>query len=173
MGRGVEAVYGAVIYRVIQIRLDRDLLAGFVSGVATTMGAIEILKHGAPRLRIALLICEGADGTGEHAVNHSLVVVGIRPPGTRPVPGDSRRIMRPGDPAGNYAARNANWGKGGLEQRGMYGRGGCDREGELPTRDFHFGELRLRKIADDESVQDIRVRPELIVRSSTRPPWLV
>jgi LacI family transcriptional regulator len=31
-------------------------------------------------------------------------------------------------------------------------------------------ELLLRKIANDESVQNIRVRPELIVRSSTCPP---
>jgi LacI family transcriptional regulator len=33
-------------------------------------------------------------------------------------------------------------------------------------------ELLLRKLADDESAQDIRLRPELIVRSSTCPPSL-
>jgi DNA-binding LacI/PurR family transcriptional regulator len=34
-------------------------------------------------------------------------------------------------------------------------------------------ELLLRKLANDESVQNIRIRPELIVRSSTCPPSLV
>jgi DNA-binding LacI/PurR family transcriptional regulator len=34
-------------------------------------------------------------------------------------------------------------------------------------------ELLLRKLANDESVRNIRVRPELIVRSSTCPPSLV
>jgi DNA-binding LacI/PurR family transcriptional regulator len=33
-------------------------------------------------------------------------------------------------------------------------------------------ELLIRKLANDESVQNIRVRPELIVRSSTCPPSL-
>ena len=33
-------------------------------------------------------------------------------------------------------------------------------------------ELLIRKLADDESVQDIRLRPELILRSSTCPPSL-
>jgi LacI family transcriptional regulator len=34
------------------------------------------------------------------------------------------------------------------------------------------GELLLRKLANDESVQNIRIRPEPIVRSSTCPPSL-
>jgi LacI family transcriptional regulator len=33
-------------------------------------------------------------------------------------------------------------------------------------------ELLLRKLANDESVRNIRVRPELILRSSTCPPSL-
>src|ERR1700723_2181726 len=98
---------------VVQVRLDCDLLAGLVSDVTTIMGAIEIAEDGAPRLGIALLICKTSDGAGDHAVNRSLVVVGVRPPGTCSVPGYGRRIVRPGDSAGNEAARNADGGKRG------------------------------------------------------------
>ena len=95
-----------MVYRVVEVCLDRDLLACLVSGAAATMSAIEIMKDSAPRLGIAPLICKTADGAGDHAVYNRLVVVRIRPPGTGPIPGNSRRIVRPGDSAQNYAARN-------------------------------------------------------------------
>src|SRR5580658_1999866 len=106
MGRRIETVDRAVVCRVVEVRLDGDLLAGLVSRVAATMSAIEIMKDGAPRLGIALLICKAAHGAGDHAVDRSLVVVGIRPPGTCPIPRYCRRIVRPGDSAGNNAAWN-------------------------------------------------------------------
>src|ERR1700733_3114529 len=109
MGRRVETVDRAMIRCVVQIRFDCDLLACLVSGVAATMSAIEILKHRAPCLGIALLICKTADGAGDHAVNHNQVVVSVRPPGTCPIPRYCRWIVCPGDPAGNNAAWNTQW----------------------------------------------------------------
>ena len=44
-----------MVRRVVKVRLDGDLLAGFVLGVAATMGAIETMKDGAPWQGIALL----------------------------------------------------------------------------------------------------------------------
>src|SRR6202046_3908288 len=108
MGRRVETVDRAMIRCVVQVWLDCDLFAGLVSDGATIMGASEIVEDGAPCLGIALLICKTADGAGDHAVNHSLVVVGVRPPGTCPLPGHSCRIVSPGDSAGNYAAGNTS-----------------------------------------------------------------
>src|ERR1700739_295828 len=98
---------------VIQVRLDCDLLASLVPRIAATMGAIEIVKDGAPSLGIALLVCKSTDRAGDHAVNRSLIVVGVLPPGTCPIPSHSRRIVRPGDPAGSDAAGNTQWGKRG------------------------------------------------------------
>src|SRR5271163_2358309 len=95
-----------MIYRVIQVRLDGDLLTGLVPRVTAAMSAIVVVKNGAPRLSIALLIGKTADGAGDHAVNYSLIIVGVRPPGTSPIPGHSRRIVRPGNAAGNDAAGN-------------------------------------------------------------------
>jgi hypothetical protein len=115
MGRRVETVDRSMIRCVIQVRLDRDLLAGLVSSLATTISAIEILKHCAPCVGIAFLICKTADGAGDHAVNHNLVVVSVRPPGTCSIPGHCCWIVCPGDSAGNHAARNTQWGKRGFE----------------------------------------------------------
>ena len=70
MRRRVQTVDCTVIYRVVQVRLDGDLLAGLVPRVAATMGAVEMLKDGAPRLGIAFSVCETADGTRDHAVNY-------------------------------------------------------------------------------------------------------
>jgi hypothetical protein len=95
-----------MVRRVVEVRLDCDFLAGFVPDVAAAMSAIEVVKNGAPRLGIVFLIGETADGSGDHVVNDSLVIVGICPPGTGPIPGDSRWIVRPGDPARNDAAGN-------------------------------------------------------------------
>ena len=96
---------------VVQGRLDCDLLAGLVPGVATIMRAIVIVEDSAPCLGIALLICKTAEGAGDHAANCSLVVIGVRPPGTRSIPGYCRRIVCPGDSAGNYTAGNTQCGK--------------------------------------------------------------
>src|ERR1700744_562794 len=54
MGRRVETVDRAMIRWVVQVRLDCDLLAGLVSGVATIMSAVEIVEDGTPCLGIAL-----------------------------------------------------------------------------------------------------------------------
>ena len=107
MWRRVQSIDRAMVGCVVQVRLDRDLLAGLVSGFATAMGVIEVVKDEAPRFSIALLICKAANGSGNHAVNHRLVVVRIGPPRTRSIPGDSSRIVNPGDSAGNNAARNS------------------------------------------------------------------
>src|SRR5689334_13917335 len=111
MWRRVQAFDGTVIRCVVQVRLDCDLLAGLVSGVAATMGAIEVLEDGTPCLSIALLIRKTANRSGNHAVNYRLVIVGIGPPGACAIPGYSRRIMRPRDSARSDAARNSQWGK--------------------------------------------------------------
>ena len=85
---------------VVQVRLDGDLLAGLVSRVAAAMSVLEIVKHRTPCLGIALLICETADGPGDHAVNRSLDVVGVSPPGARSIPGHTAgscaQVTRPG-----------------------------------------------------------------------------
>src|ERR1700688_1566469 len=107
MGRGVQAFDRAMIRGVVQVRLDRNLLAGPVSGVATTMSTIEVLKDGVPCLGVAFLICKTANRTGNHAVNHRLVVISIGPPRTGAIPGHGRRIVRPSDSAGNDPARNS------------------------------------------------------------------
>src|SRR5579863_3715812 len=111
MGRGVQAFDRAMIRRVVQVRLDRDLLAGTVSGFAATMSAIIVVKDYAPRLHFAFLICKAANRPGNHAVYYILVVVCIRPPGTCAIPGHSRRIVRPTDSPRNDAAGNSQWGK--------------------------------------------------------------
>src|ERR1700733_8136889 len=116
MGRRVQTVDRAMVRSVVQVCLDGHFLASPVSGVAATMSAIEIFKDGAPCLCIAFLVCKTAEGVGDHAVNGSLVVIGVCPPGTCPIPGHSRRIMHPGDSTGNHAAGNAYWGKCGCEQ---------------------------------------------------------
>jgi hypothetical protein len=56
MGRGVQALDRAMIRCVVQVCLDRDLLAGFVSSFAPPMSAIKVLKDGAPCLGIVFLI---------------------------------------------------------------------------------------------------------------------
>src|SRR5580698_7038743 len=95
-----------MVRRIVEVCLDRNPLAGLESRVAATMGAIEIMENCAPRLGIALLIGNAAYGMRDHAINHGLVVVGVRPPGTRPIPCHGCRIVRPGNSAGNDAARN-------------------------------------------------------------------
>jgi hypothetical protein len=112
MGRGVQAFDRSMIGGIIQVRLDRDLLAVSVSGFAATVRLIVIVKNGVPCLGIVFLIGKTAKGPGNHAVNHGLVVVGIGPPRTCAIPGHRRRIVRPSDSAGNYAASNSQWGKG-------------------------------------------------------------
>src|ERR1700678_3272705 len=107
MGRGVQAFDRAMVGCVVQVRLDRNLLPGFVSGFAATMSAIEVLKDGVPCLGVALLICQTADGSRNHAVDYRLVIVRIGPPRTCSIPGDRRRIMRPSDSARNDAAGNS------------------------------------------------------------------
>jgi hypothetical protein len=84
MGRGIQAFDRAMVRCVVQVRLDRNLLPNTVSGFAATMSAIEVLKDGVPCLGIAFLICKTANGPGNHAVNHRLVVIGIGPPRTTP-----------------------------------------------------------------------------------------
>src|ERR1700723_2955628 len=112
MRRRVQAFDRAMVRSVVQVGLDGDLLSSLVSRVAAIMRAIEVVKDGVPSLGIAFLICKAADGTGNHAVNYRLVVVGIGPPRTCAIPGHGRRIMRPRDSAGNHAASNSQWGKG-------------------------------------------------------------
>jgi len=56
MRRRVQAFDRAMIRCVVQVRLDRDLLAGLVSRFAPTMSAVEVLKDGAPCLGIFFLI---------------------------------------------------------------------------------------------------------------------
>src|ERR1700733_11254300 len=104
-----------MVRRVVKVRLDCDLLAGLVPGAAATTSAIVIVEDGAPCLGVALFNCKTADGAGDHAVNRSLVVVSVRPPGPCPIPGHRCRIVCPGDSAGNYAARNTQRGKRGFE----------------------------------------------------------
>src|SRR6201985_1029065 len=99
MGRRVQAFDRAMIRCVVQVRLDGHFLASLVPDVAATMSAIEIFEDGVPRLGIAFLVSETAERAGDHAINRSLVVVGVYPPGTCSIPGHSRRIMRPGDSA--------------------------------------------------------------------------
>jgi len=62
---------------------------------------------------------------GIHAVNHRLIIVGIGPPRTCAIPGHSRRIVRPSDPAGNNAAGNSPMGEEWLEQRRPQASGSC------------------------------------------------
>src|SRR5580704_4325469 len=107
MGRGVQAFDRAMVRRVVQVRLDRDLLPSFVSAFAATMSAIEVLKDGVPCLGVAFLSGKTADGPRNDAVNYRLVIVGIGPPRTCSIPGDSRRIVRPSDSAGNDPAGNS------------------------------------------------------------------
>src|ERR1700721_1567732 len=99
MRRRVQAFDRAMIRCVVQVRLDRNLLPSTVSGFAAPVSAIEVLKDGVPCLGVAFLICKAANGPGNHAVNYRLVIVGIGPPRTCAIPGDSRRIVRPSDSA--------------------------------------------------------------------------
>src|SRR6202041_3419981 len=100
MGRRVKTVDRAMVRRVVKVRLDCDLLAGLVPGAAATTSAIVIVEDGAPCLGVALFNCKTADGAGDHAVNRSLVVVSVRPPGPCPIPGHRCRscaqVTRPG-----------------------------------------------------------------------------
>src|ERR1700747_2717009 len=107
MGRGVQAFDRAMVRCVVQVRLDRNLSSSAVSSFAAPMSAVEVLKDGVPRLGVVFLICKTADGPGNHAVNYRLVIVGIGPPRTRAIPGQTRRIVRPTYSAGNDAAGNS------------------------------------------------------------------
>src|SRR5271170_7192228 len=107
MRRGVQAFDRAMVRCVVQVRLDRNLLASTVSGFAAPVSAIEVLKDGVPCLGIALLVCKTANGPGNHAVNYRLVIVGIGPPRSCAIPGHGRRIVRPSDSARNDAAGNS------------------------------------------------------------------
>src|ERR1700757_3309156 len=138
MGRRVQASNRAMIRWGGQVGLDCHCLASPVPGVAATMTAIEILEDGAPRLGIAFLICETPDRVGDHAVNCRLVVVGVFPPGTCPVPRHSRAIMRPGDSTGNHAAGNTHGGKRGSKKRRTKSSGSCNRQCELPASHSHL-----------------------------------
>src|ERR1700679_1147656 len=111
MGRRVQTIDRAMVRSIVEVWLYGDLLAGHIPSVAATMRAIEMVKHRAPRLGIALLICKTTDGVGDHAVNRRLVVVGVRPPGTCPIPIHCRRIVCPCNAAGNDTTGNAQWGK--------------------------------------------------------------
>src|SRR5216683_6831285 len=137
MGRGVQAFDRAMVRCVVQVRLDRNLLPCTVSGFAAPMSTIEVSKDGVPCLGVAFLICKTANGPGNHAVNYRLVIVGIGPPRTCPIPGHSRRIVRPSDSAGKDAAGNSQWGKR-LEQGGSQVGGSCKSQGELSARHVHF-----------------------------------
>jgi len=137
MRRRVQALDRAMVHCVVQVRLDGDLLAGYVSDIAAVMSAIEIVEDGAPCLGIAFLIGKTADRAGDHAVNYSLVVVGICPPGTCSIPGHGRRIVRPGHSAGNHASGNTEWRKRGFEQGGRHAGGCRDRKGELSARQLN------------------------------------
>src|SRR5580692_11125437 len=106
MRRRVQAFDRAMIRCVVQVCLDRNLLPGAVSGFAAPVSTIEVLKDGVPCLGVAFLIRKTANGTGDHAVTHRLVVISIGPPRTCAIPGYSRRIVRPSDSAGHDAARN-------------------------------------------------------------------
>src|ERR1700761_4632254 len=116
MGGRVQAVDRAVVSCVVQVGLDCDLFTSAVSGVPATMRAIEIAKDGDPCLRIAFLICKTANGAGDHVVNCGLIVVGIIPPGTSPIPGHSGGIVHPGNSTGNDAAGNTYGGDGAIRQ---------------------------------------------------------
>jgi hypothetical protein len=105
--RRIQAVNRAMINRIVQVRLDCDLLAALVSDVAPAMGAVEVVKDCVPRQGIVFLIGKALDGTGDHAVNRSLIIVGVCPPGPGPIPGYRFGIVRPGNPARNYPSRNA------------------------------------------------------------------
>jgi hypothetical protein len=107
MGRGVQAFDRAMVRCVVQVRLDRNLLPSTVSGFAAPASVIEVLKDGVPCLDVAFLICETANGSGNHAVNYRLVIVGIGLPRTCAIPGHSRRMVRPSDSAGSDAAGNS------------------------------------------------------------------
>jgi len=58
MRRRVQSFDRAVVGCVVQIRLDDDLLSSFVSSVAATMSAVEVVKNGVPCLGVAFLICQ-------------------------------------------------------------------------------------------------------------------
>src|SRR5580765_6860223 len=107
MRRRVQTLDRAMVRGVVQVRLNCDLLAGLVSGVAAIMSAIEVVKDGVPCLGIAFLISKTANRSGNHAVDYRLTIVGIRPPGTCAIPGHGRRIVRPRDSTGKHAAGNS------------------------------------------------------------------
>src|SRR6266404_2716974 len=125
-----------MILGIVKVRLDRDFFARLVSEVAAGTTAIEVVEDGTPCLGIVLFICKTANGVGNHAVNHRLIVISIGPPGTCAVPGYSGRVVRPSDSAGNDAAGNAYWGRR-TEQVGPQAAGSCNRQGELSARHFH------------------------------------
>src|SRR5580658_10166744 len=145
MRRRVQTIDRAMIRCVVQVRLNRNLLPSSVSGFAATMSAIEVLKDGVPCLGVAFLICKAANGPGNHAVNCSLVIMGIGPPRTSAIPGYSCRIVRPSDSAGNNTAGDSQWGKR-LEQGGPQVGGSCKSQGELPARHVHSDLLLSHKV---------------------------
>src|SRR5258705_7706475 len=101
------------------------------------MTAIEVVKDGTPCPRIVLFICKTANGVGNHAVNHRLIVISVRPPRTCAIPGYSRLVVRPGDSAGNDAAGNSYWGRR-IEKEGPHATNSCNRQGKFSARHFHF-----------------------------------
>ena len=102
---------------VVQVCLDCHLLARFVSDFAATMALIEVVEDGAPSLGIAFFIRKTANGARNHAVDNSLIVVGVCPPGPCAIPGHSGGIVRPSDSARNDAAWNSQWTKESLKNK--------------------------------------------------------
>src|SRR5260370_5272894 len=144
MGRRVQTFDGAMILCVVKVRLNRDFFARRVSGVAATTTAIEVVEAGSPGLGIVVCSGKTANGVGNHAVNHRLIVTSIGPPRTCAVPGYSRRVVRPSDSAGNDAAGNSYWGRR-TEQERPQAAGSRNRQGKLSARHFHFDLLLYAK----------------------------
>src|SRR5580692_6297272 len=138
MGRRVQTIDRVMARGVVQVGLDCHFLAGLVPGATPTMSTIEILEDGAPSLGIVFLNCKTLDRARDHAVNYRLIVVGVFPPGTCPIPCHRRRIVRPGDSTRNHAAGNTHWRKRGLKKRRTKSSGSCHGQSELPASHFHF-----------------------------------
>jgi len=104
------------IFCVVKVRLNRDFFTGLVSGVTTTMTAIEVLKDGTPCLGIRFFHVRPRMEWETMRSIHRLIVISIGPPRTCTVQvtaaGSRTQVTRPGRRLGELLMGKADRARG-------------------------------------------------------------
>src|ERR1019366_2982107 len=125
----------AVRTRLVEVELDRDLLAGLVDEVFLAVPPVEIGENPDPRVVRRASRAGGRDDVAQHGRDDLRVSIGVRPParGIRgAIPRGGRGIEGPGDAAGPHA------------------EGGTHRRIRALARGKYGARLRRRQAEEDD-----------------------